>query len=89
MCGDRVGSVGMALKLDAIDDALTGFDWYTKHKSDASEKFYVLRKIRSYALNTLWSIEGVVREQTLNHIEMLIEYCERANVKGLEICPWS
>ena len=89
MCGVRVGSIGIASELDAIGDALTGFDWFTKHKSDASEKLYVLRKIRSYAQNTLWSIEGLAREQTLDHIDMLIEYCERAKAKGLEISPWA
>ena len=89
MCAVRIGSIGMAAELDAIGEYLTGIDWFTKHNGNTFEKLGILNKIRSYAQNSLWSFNGFTREETLEHLDLLIDFCNRAKAKGLEILAWA
>jgi hypothetical protein len=89
MCGVRVGSIGMASDLDTIAEKLLGIERFTKIESNASFKLRILKQIRSHAENKRWHIESFTREETLKHVDILIEFCKRAEAKGLKIRAWA
>jgi len=89
MCGVRVGSIGMAAELDDIGEKLTGVERFTKEESSPSFKLDVLKQMRAHAKEGAWNIEGLSQRETLKHLDALIEFCKRAEQKGLEIWAWA
>ncbi len=89
MCGVRVGSICIAAELDDIGEAITGIQRFTKEEGSASAKLRVLWQIKAYAERDHWSIEGFSKKRTLRHLDSLIEFCRRAEKKGLDIWAWA
>ena len=89
MCGVRVGNVYRAAELDGIGKDLTGIEYFTKQEGPASVKKGILEQVRSHARTTGWSIKGFSTAETVEWLNMLIEFCKRAEEKGLDISAWS
>jgi len=89
MCGVRVGSIGIAVSLDLIGERLAGVARFTESQGQIEQKLAILRMVKSYAANDGWSFEGMTRQQTLWQLDLLIEFCERASAKGLNIWVWA
>ena len=89
MCGVRVGSIGMAASLDFIGERLTGVARFTKSDGQIEQKLAILRFVKSHAENDGWRFEGMTRQETLQQLDLLIEFCERANAKGLNLWVWA
>jgi hypothetical protein len=89
MCGVRVGSIGMAASLDLMRERLTGIARFTKSDGQIEEKLAILRLVRSHAENDGWRFENMTRQQTLQQLDLLIRFCERASTKGLNIWVWA
>ena len=89
MCGVRVGSIGMAAELDDIGERLTGIARFTKEETGSSEKLAILEKIKGYTKGNGWTIEGLSQQETLEHLDWLIEFCKRAEKKELAIYAWA
>jgi hypothetical protein len=89
MCGVRVGSIGIAADLDCIGETITSIERFTKTGGRADDKLSVLDQIKSHIESKLWTITGLTREETLEHLNLLIEFCKRADAKGLEIWAWA
>ena len=89
MCGVRVGSIGMAAELDVIGEKLTGVARFTKQDGDVEFKLRILKLIRSHARNNGWRIDGFSRKETLEQLDSLIEFCKRAEAKGLSVYAWA
>jgi hypothetical protein len=89
MCGVRVGSIGMAAQLDDIAEDLLGIERFTELDGHVSFKLGVLQQIRSHAEHTKWKLKGFSRAETLEHLDSLIEFCKRAEAKGLTIRVWA
>jgi hypothetical protein len=85
MCGVRVGSIGMASELDQIAETLLGIEQFTELEGNVLFKLGVLKQIRSHAEHTGWKLKGFSHEETLEHLDILIEFCRRAEAKGLTI----
>ena len=85
MCGVRVGTICMASELDAIGERVSGVERFTKEDSDASRKRQILERLRTYAKENGWKFGGLSREETVEHLDTLIEFCRRAESKGLDI----
>ena len=88
MCGVRVGSIWMAAELDDIGEKLTGRVRFTKTDGKPEEKLLILEKIREH-INNGWRLEGFTKEDMLEWIDELIEFCRRCQKKGLEIRSWA
>ena len=89
MCGVRVGNIGLAAELDAIGEKLTGIPCFTKKQAGPSEKLAILEKIKAYTQEAGWSLPGFSQEETLERLEKLIKFCERAEKKELAIHSWA
>jgi hypothetical protein len=89
MCGVRVGSIGMAADLDDIGQKLTGIPYFTKVESSASMKLNILQQIKEYSQRNGWDIDGFSQQDTLEHLDSLIEFCKRAEEKRLNIAVWA
>lgn len=89
MCGVRVGSIGMAAELDTIAEKLIGVERFTKSDSDAAFKLGILKHIRAYGEMNGWRIQGFTKKATLEHLDELIEFCKKAESKGLRISAWA
>ena len=89
MCGVRVGNIGLAAELDAIGEKLTGIPRFTKKQAGPSEKLAILEKIKAYTQEDGWSLPGFSQEETLERLEKLIKFCERAEKKELAIHSWA
>jgi hypothetical protein len=89
MCGVRVGSIGMAAELDEIATKLLGVERFSKHESSAAIKLGILEQVRSYVIIAGWRIAGLTKEETLQHLDRLIEFGKRAEAKGLKIWVWA
>jgi hypothetical protein len=89
MCGVRVGSIGMAAELDNAAEHLLGIGRFTKAAESAAFKLRVLKQIKTYAQSSGWSISGLTLGETLKHLDTLIEFCQRAKRKGLDIWVWA
>lgn len=89
MCGVRVGSIWMAEELDDIAENLLGIERFTKLESSAALKIQILEQIRSHAQHTNWHIQGLSQAETIAHIDTLLEFCRRADEKGLKIWAWA
>jgi hypothetical protein len=89
MCGARVGSIGMAEALDSVAESLLGVERFTKFESSASIKLDILKQVKIHAQSTGWRIDGLGLEETLKHLDFLIEFCRRAKTKGLWVTAWA
>jgi len=89
MCGIRVGNMYRSAELDDIGKELTGINWFTKEESSASSKKDTLEQIQNHTKRTGWSIKGFSTTETIDWLDMLIEFCKRAEQKGLEIHVWA
>jgi len=89
MCGVRVGSVGMAASLDSMGQKLTGTVGFTKKEGQIEEKMAILKMVKSHAENEGWRFGGMTRMETLQQLDLLIRFCERAKAKGLNIWVWA
>ena len=89
MCGIRVGSIGMATELDEIVTRLMGVERFSKHESSVRIKLGILEHVKSYIMNAGWNLGGFSRKETLRHLDKLIEFCKRADAKGLKIWAWA
>lgn len=89
MCGVRVGSIGMAAELDAIGQKLAGIERFTKEDSRPSLKLEILHRIRAHVDENGWTIQGFPKTATLEHLDSLIEFCKRAEEKGVDITVWA
>ena len=88
MCGIRVGSIRMAAELDDIGQKLTGIAYFTKEDSNPAMKLNILQHIKEYSKRDGWSISGFLQQETLDHLDSLIEFCKRAGEKGLDVTVW-
>ena len=88
MCGVRVGSVSMAAELDDVGEEISGVERFTKEDSKAQEKREILERLKTHVDENGWRIDGFSREETLEHLATLIEFCRRAESKGLDIRVW-
>jgi len=79
----------MAADFDTIAEKLLGIERFTKIESNASFKLRILKQIKSHAENRGWRIEGFTQEETLKHVDILIEFCKRAESKGLKVWAWA
>jgi hypothetical protein len=89
MCGVRVGSIGIATELDEIVTRLMGVERFSKHESSARIKLGILEQLKSFILNAGWKLAGLTRKETIQHLDRLIEFCKRADAKGLKIWAWA
>jgi len=89
MCGVRAGSVGMAADLDTIGKKLTGIERFTKKESDAAFKLGILKQIKMHAEKDGWKLKRLSKRETLEQLNLLIEFCKRAKAKGLDIRVWA
>jgi len=85
MCSIILGSKDVTDQLDRVAEKLTGTKRFTKQESSPSLKRDVLEKIRAYAMQNGWNISGLSHRQTITRLDMLIEYCKKAEAKGLNI----
>ena len=89
MCGVRVGNIYRAAALDDIGKYLTGIECFTKLDSPPSAKKDILERIKRHAQKTGWSISGFSKGETIEWLDMLIEFCKRVDEKGLAIVAWA
>ena len=89
MCGVRVGSIGMAADLDRIGQKLTGVERFTKKDGDPVSKLDILGSIKHHAENNGWRLRSFSKKETLEHLDLLIEFCRRATRKGLGVGVWA
>jgi hypothetical protein len=89
MCGVRVGSVGMASSLDLIGEKLACTVRFTKDQGHIEEKLAILRMVKSHVENEGWRFEGMTKAETHRQLDLLIEFCERAKAKGLNVWVWA
>ena len=79
----------MAAELDEIGKNLSGIERFTKEESSATRKLEILNQIKSYIKTTGWAINGLSHKETLEHLDTLIEFCKRAENKGLDVWVWA
>ena len=89
MCGVRVGNVYQAAELDDIGEKLTEIKCFTKEESNAAFKKNILEQVRNHAKKTGWSIKGLSTAETIEWLNTLIEFCKKADKKGLDISAWA
>ena len=89
MCGVRVGSISMAASLDSMGEKLTGTARFTKHEGHIEEKLAILKMVKANAENDGWRFGGMPRLETLQQLDLLIRFCERAKAKGLNLWVWA
>ena len=75
----------MAAEIDDIGQRLTGIERFTKRESHATTKKDILERIKAYSLCNGWTIDGLPLHETRKHLENLIEFCQRAEAKNLNI----
>lgn len=85
MCSIVVGNKFITEQLDSMAENLTGVKRFTQHNSSPSQKREVLEKIRVFAKENKWGITGLTQRQTISRLDMLIEYCKKAEAKGLDL----
>jgi hypothetical protein len=89
MCGVRVGSICMAAAIDDMGERLTGIPRFTKKQAGPSEKLAILGKIKACTKEDRWRLQGFSQEEILERLDKLIEFCKRAEEKGLYIVVWA
>jgi len=89
MCGVRVGSIGMAADLDNIGEELSGIENFTEKLSNPALILEILEQIKSRVEKDDWKFERISKTETLNHLNMLIDFCRRTKAKNLDIRVWA
>lgn len=89
MCGVRVSSIGMAASLDSIAERLAGITGFTEKHGQIEQKLAVLRLAKSHAEKGGWRFESMSKAETLRQLDVLIEFCERAKARRLEVWVWA
>jgi len=89
MCGVRVGNIWMAEELADIGEQLTGISCFTIKETGSSEKLAILEKIKDCAKQDGWRFRGFSQEETLGHLDLLIEFCKRVGKEELPIFAWA
>jgi len=85
MCTISLGESRVATELNSICKKLTGIEGFATRESSPSRKMTVLNRILEYSKQTGWTLEDRTQDDTRNLLEMLIEFCRRAEKKGLEV----
>jgi hypothetical protein len=85
MCNVFLGKSSVATELNSIARKLTGIESFSTKESSPADKIAALNRILKYAKETGWSLEGRSADDTEGHLEMLIEFCKRAEKKDLDI----
>jgi len=85
MCTISLGESRVATELNSIAKKLTGIEGFATEEISPSGKIAVLNRILEYAKETGWSLEDRTQGDTEDLLEMLIEFCRRAEKKGLEV----
>ena len=85
LCTISLGESRVATELNSIARKLTGIEGFSTKESRPAGKLAALNRILEYAKETGWSLEGRSPDDTEGHLEMLIEFCKRAEKKGLEV----
>ena len=62
---------------------------FTKTQGQIKEKLAILRLVKSHAENNGWRFESMTRQETLQQLNLLIRFCERAKAKGLNLWVWA
>ena len=86
MCSVVLGDDHAARELDSLVKRLMSIENFARGECAPSMKRGVLKQIADYARETGWSLEERSSEETMEHLEMLIEFCSRAEEKSLRIC---
>lgn len=90
ICTIFVGQSKVARELNSIAQKLTGIDDFCWKECSPAEKIGVLGEILKHARDTDWGLEDRTQDDTEGHLEMMIEFCKRAEKKGLDIfAGWS
>ncbi len=84
MCTISLGE-GVATELNSVARKLTGIESFSTMESSPADKIAVLNRILGYAKETGWSFEDRTQDDTQGLLEMMIEFCKRAEKKGLDI----
>jgi hypothetical protein len=74
----------MAAELDEIGEKLSGVERFTKMESTPSIKRDILNQIKDYTERNGWTINGLSKRETIEHLGTLIEFCKRAEEKNLK-----
>ena len=85
MCSIFLGKSSVATELNSLARKITGIESFSTMESSSTDKIAVLSRILEYAKETGWSLDGRTQDDTEGLLEMLIEFCKRAEKKGLEI----
>jgi hypothetical protein len=85
MCTISLGESRVATELNSICKKLMGIEGFATRESSPSRKMTVLNRILEYSKETGWTLEDRTQDDTRNLLEMLIEFCRRAEKKGLEV----
>jgi hypothetical protein len=85
LCTISLGERKVVKELNSIARKLTGIEIFSSKESSTADRIAVLCQILEYATETGWSLEDRSQDDTQNFLGMLIEFCERAEEKGLEI----
>ena len=85
ICSIVVGNKYITEELDTMAEKLAGIKRLTQQDGSPSLKREVLEKIRAYAEQNECDISGLSHKQTMTRLDMLIEYCKKAEAKGLNI----
>jgi hypothetical protein len=88
MCSIILGDKEMIGEFDVIAEKLGGVKRFTKQDGSPSSKREILERIRAYTNQNGWIISGLSQKQTITRLDMLIEYCKKAEAKGLNIWVW-
>ena len=89
MCGVRAGSAGMAAELDTIGEKLLGIKEFTQTESGPALKLRVLKQIKKHAERNGWKLRRFTKKETFEQLHLLMEFCKRAEAKGLNIRVWA
>ena len=79
----------MAAELDTIGEGISGVPRFTKEESNASRKKEILEQLKTYVNENGWKFGGLSEEETVEHLDTLIDFCKRAESKGLGIRVWA
>ena len=83
MCSITLGQLSQ--DLDSIAYKAACIKEFTRENLSPAERIKILTRIKEYAKKKRWSFAGLSLSQTIDKLDMLIEYCKRAETKGLSI----
>jgi hypothetical protein len=83
MCSITLGK--LAQDLDSITFKIAGIKEFTEQKLSPVQRIESLKQIKEYAKEKRWSFAGLSLTQTIDKLDMLIDFCKRAEAKRLNI----